>query len=99
MRAPSVLIVDEPTLGLAPTIAVEVLRVIAELAEHGVTVLVVEEKPTGVLPLADHVALLSGGRVVWEGAAGDLDATLLEDVYFGRVSVGAVAAPGTPQLK
>ena len=84
VRHPKVVIVDEPTLGLAPLIAAEVLRIVKELAESGVTVLLVEEKPQAVLAIAGRVALLSLGHVVWEGPRSELDDTSIEEVYLGR---------------
>jgi ABC-type branched-subunit amino acid transport system ATPase component/branched-subunit amino acid ABC-type transport system permease component len=86
VRPPKVVIVDEPTLGLAPLVAAEVLRIIKELADAGVTVLIVEEKPQSVLRIAERVALLSLGRVVWEGARVDIDDMSIEEVYLGRTS-------------
>lgn len=84
VKSPKVVIVDEPTLGLAPLIAAEVLRIVKELADSGVTVLLVEEKPQSVLAIADRVALLSLGHVVWEGPRADLDEASIEEVYLGR---------------
>jgi ABC-type branched-subunit amino acid transport system ATPase component/branched-subunit amino acid ABC-type transport system permease component len=86
VRSPQVVIVDEPTLGLAPLVAAEVLRIVKELANGGVTVLLVEEKPQAVLAIADRVALLSLGHVVWEGPRSDLDERNVEEVYLGRSS-------------
>ena len=78
-----VLIVDEPTLGLAPRIADEVLGVFAELRDSGGTVLLVGESPHGIVDIADHIALLHVGRVTWSGPASQLDQATLEESYFG----------------
>jgi ABC-type branched-subunit amino acid transport system ATPase component/branched-subunit amino acid ABC-type transport system permease component len=89
VRGPKVVIVDEPTLGLAPLVAADVLRIIEELARNGITVLVAEEKPQSVLQIASRVSLLSLGRVVWEGSRADLDEASIEEVYLGRSSAAA----------
>jgi ABC-type branched-subunit amino acid transport system ATPase component/branched-subunit amino acid ABC-type transport system permease component len=86
VHTPRVVIVDEPTLGLAPQIAADVLHTVEELAAAGATVLLIEEKPQRVLAIAGRAALLSLGRVVWEGDPADLDPALLESIYLGRSS-------------
>ena len=86
VRAPTVVIVDEPTLGLAPQVAATVLQIVQELAAGGSTVLLIEEKPQAVIEIADRVALLSLGQIVWEGDPTELDPSALEDVYLGRAS-------------
>jgi len=67
MSAPRLLLLDEPSLGLAPTMVETVFRVIAEIRREGVTVLMVEQNAALALDLADHVFLLETGRVVMEG--------------------------------
>ncbi|HRE02517.1 MAG TPA: hypothetical protein PLV68_14535, partial [Ilumatobacteraceae bacterium] len=77
------------TMGYAlpgSVIAAGVLRIVKELADSGVTVLLVEEKPQQVLAIADRVALLRLGHVVWEGPRDELDEARIEDVYLGRAS-------------
>jgi ABC-type branched-subunit amino acid transport system ATPase component len=78
-----VLIADEPTLGLAPRVADEVLGVFAELRDGGGTVLLVGESPHGIVDIADQVALLHVGRVAWSGPASELEQATLEESYFG----------------
>jgi ABC-type branched-subunit amino acid transport system ATPase component len=78
-----ILIADEPTLGLAPRIADDVLGVFGELRDAGATVLLVGESPRGIVDIADHIALLHVGRVTWSGPASELEQATLEESYFG----------------
>jgi ABC-type branched-subunit amino acid transport system ATPase component len=88
---PTILIADEPTLGLAPAIAAEVLGLCCELRDKGVTLLLVEEKANAVLQIADQVAVLELGKVMWTGAASALEREELYAQYVGAL-VGADAA-------
>ena len=78
------LIVDEPTLGLAPRVADEVLTLFSELRDEGVTVLLVGERPHGLVDVADQVSLISAGRITWSGSPSNLDQATLEESYFGE---------------
>jgi branched-subunit amino acid ABC-type transport system permease component/ABC-type branched-subunit amino acid transport system ATPase component len=82
-RRPRVLVADEPTLGLAPLAAERVHETIAELRAAGCAVLLVEEQAQRALHLADWVAVLDRGRVVWSGPAQETDAGRIADHYFG----------------
>jgi len=81
-----VLIADEPTLGLAPRIADDVLSIFTELRDAGSTVLLVGESPRGIVDIANEVALLHVGRITWSGRASDLDQATLEQSYFGETA-------------
>ena len=88
VAAPELLMLDEPTEGLAPTIVQQVRRKIAELNREGSTVLLVEQNVGVALDVADYVYILDKGRVVHEGTAASVagnDAVL--DRYLG-VSTG-----------
>jgi ABC-type branched-subunit amino acid transport system ATPase component len=87
VNQPQILIVDEPTLGLAPMVADEVLRLFSELRDSGATILLAGESPRGLMDIAESVTLMHGGRVIWSGAAGDMTTEILEHAYFddGRV--------------
>ena len=82
------LIADEPTLGLAPRVADEVLGLFSELRDAGSTVLLVGERPQGIVDIADQVSLLHVGRITWTGPADELDQATLEASYFGRRQLG-----------
>jgi branched-chain amino acid transport system ATP-binding protein len=72
MASPRLLLMDEPSLGLAPTLVDVVMRLIADLRSGGTTVLVVEQNATKVLAVADRAYLMRTGEVVEEGIAADL---------------------------
>lgn len=80
---PKVFIGDEPTLGLAPLAAEVVLDAVRELRDRGTAVLLVEEKAREVMELADIVAFMELGRVVWMGPRADADADRLTAAYLG----------------
>jgi branched-chain amino acid transport system ATP-binding protein len=68
MSEAKMLMVDEPSLGLAPLVTENIYQTLAVLKEHGVTILLVEESPERLVDLADHVHLIDHGAVVWEGS-------------------------------
>jgi ABC-type branched-subunit amino acid transport system ATPase component/branched-subunit amino acid ABC-type transport system permease component len=83
VHPPRVMVADEPTLGLAPLVANEVLGILQELRSLGVSLLLVEEKAERVMDIADYVAVLELGRVVWSGPSASLDWEVLADSYLG----------------
>jgi branched-chain amino acid transport system ATP-binding protein/branched-chain amino acid transport system permease protein len=84
MARPRILLLDEPSLGLAPAVIDELFEVIAELRDKGITILLVDQMATQALTAADRGYVLESGRVVREGSAAHLreDATL-EAAYLG----------------
>jgi ABC-type branched-subunit amino acid transport system ATPase component/branched-subunit amino acid ABC-type transport system permease component len=82
-RPPKVLIADEPTLGLAPLAAEEVIQAIRELRDLGSGILLVEEKAREVMELADTVAFIDLGKVTWIGPRADVDEERLAATYLG----------------
>ena len=73
MSAPRLLLLDEPSLGLAPLVVKEIFRIVRSInREEGVSVLLVEQNAAMALELADHAYLLETGRVVVAGPAADL---------------------------
>jgi ABC-type branched-subunit amino acid transport system ATPase component/branched-subunit amino acid ABC-type transport system permease component len=93
VKPPALLIADEPTLGLAPLIVEQIMGVFAELRDQGVTLLVVEERAKAVLDIADDVALLELGRLVWDGPRQDLDPAHLTAIYLGQSTVEEAPTP------
>jgi branched-chain amino acid transport system ATP-binding protein len=84
MTNPELLLMDEPTEGLAPLLVREVGRSIGELRREGLSILLVEQNLSLALSVADHVHILSRGRIVYSGKPNDLMAA--EDVksrYLG----------------
>ncbi len=72
INRPQILLVDEPSLGLSPLLTREVFKVLAELRDAGVTILIVEQNVRGALALAQRAYVLSQGVFVAEGAAHEL---------------------------
>jgi branched-chain amino acid transport system ATP-binding protein len=84
MARPSVLLLDEPSLGLAPLLVTRILDVVRELVNDGVTVLLVEQMVHKALSIADSAYVLSHGRVVLSGPAKDLvNQDAVKEVYLG----------------
>jgi len=75
MGNPDLLLVDEPTEGLAPIIVKEVRDVLAEIAEAGMTILLVEHNLKVALSLADRVYLMGKARVGFSGTVAELNAS------------------------
>lgn len=74
MAGGRILLIDEPSLGLAPLVIEQVYEVIASLRRHGVSILVVEENVSRSLDIAERVYLLDDGNVVWQGAPDEVAA-------------------------
>ena len=85
MSRPKLLLMDEPSMGLAPILVERSFEIIKEVHEAGVAVLVVEQNANVSLSIADRGYVLSTGRVVLEGRAGDLlENEELRKAYLGR---------------
>lgn len=67
MSGGRVLLIDEPSLGLAPLVIEQIYELIADLRKRGTSALVVEENASRGIELAEHVYLIDDGRVVWQG--------------------------------
>ena len=87
MARPRLLMLDEPSLGLAPLIVREIFRIIAELRRRGVSILLVEQNARAALQVADYAYVLENGAVKMEGEAEMLrnDPRVIES-YLGLVS-------------
>jgi branched-chain amino acid transport system ATP-binding protein len=84
MAAPRLLLLDEPSLGLAPRIVGQIADVIAEINEQGTSVLLVEQNAEMALELAHYAYVLELGRVSLEGAVEDLRRTdEVQRLYLG----------------
>jgi branched-chain amino acid transport system ATP-binding protein len=79
---PSVLLLDELSMGLAPMVVAELYDQVARIAESGVAVVVVEQFARIALRVADRAVVLVGGRVAAEGSPSELEGSLA-DVYLG----------------
>ena len=92
MSRPQLLMLDEPSLGLAPLIVKEIFKTIADLRATGVTILLVEQNARAALEVADHGYVLEMGEIALEGDAASLakDSRVI-DTYLGaaRQKAGA----------
>jgi branched-chain amino acid transport system ATP-binding protein len=72
MALPRLLILDEPSWGLAPVVVLQILDVVREIRRRGMAVLLVEQNVRNALQLADRAYVMENGRIVMEGAAQEL---------------------------
>jgi branched-chain amino acid transport system ATP-binding protein len=84
MSRPRLLLLDEPSLGLAPLLVKEVFRILTILNQQGTTILLVEQNAAAALQIAHYGYVLETGRVVLDGSGADLLAhPKLQEAYFG----------------
>jgi branched-chain amino acid transport system ATP-binding protein len=72
MSRPKLLLLDEPSMGLAPLIVQEIFKVIRRLNDQGVTILLVEQNARAALRMADYGCVLEAGSIAWEEPAREL---------------------------
>jgi branched-chain amino acid transport system ATP-binding protein len=84
MAAPKLLLLDEPSMGLAPLLVEQILAAIAELRHTGVTVLLVEQNVTAALVIADRAYVIETGRIVLAGES----ATIAQDPRVREAYLG-----------
>jgi branched-chain amino acid transport system permease protein len=81
---PKILLLDEPSLGLAPAIIGELYDLLAELRDEGVTILLVDQMANLALTIVDRGYVLSNGRVAHEGSADELKSqSAVVQAYLG----------------
>jgi branched-chain amino acid transport system ATP-binding protein len=85
MSKPTLLILDEPSLGLAPVLVKGIFKAIKEISETGVTVLIVEQNAKAALKLADRGYVLELGKITHEGSSKDLlNSEVIQEAYLGK---------------
>jgi branched-chain amino acid transport system ATP-binding protein len=85
MASPQLLMVDEPSIGLAPRIVESVYETLAKLRETGLTILLTEQNALRALQLADRGYIIQEGRIVLEGKSAELMKNdLVRKAYLGR---------------
>jgi len=91
MSDPRVVLLDEPSLGLAPMLVEEIFAIVERLSrEQKLTVLLVEQNATLALGIADHGYVMENGRIVLEGSADALRGNAdIKEFYLGLTEVGA----------
>ena len=85
MTRPRILLMDEPSVGLAPLIVEEILNIIRELNAEGVTILLVEQNAHMALSVAHKFYLIEGGEITFSGSPGELE----EDEVVHRAYLGS----------
>jgi branched-chain amino acid transport system ATP-binding protein len=84
MSKPKLLLIDEPSLGLAPLLKEEMFKRVKEIHRSGVTVLLVEQDVSVALDIADRIYVLAHGRIVAEGKPAELmKNTDVREIYLG----------------
>jgi branched-chain amino acid transport system ATP-binding protein len=84
MRAPKLLLIDEPSLGLSPLLVKENFNIIRQIGEQGITVFLVEQNVRQTLAISQYGYVLSKGRVVAAGSSSELvDRKEVHEAYFG----------------
>ena len=85
MSKPELLLLDEPSLGIAPILVKEIFRQIRQIADSGVTVLIVEQNARAALKLADRGYVLEVGKIVFSGTSGELlGSAKIQEAYLGK---------------
>ncbi len=88
MSRPKLLLMDEPSLGLAPLVVEEIFRIVAELHKDGTTIFLVEQNAHMALKVAEHFYLMEQGKVSFSGTPG----ALAEDEVIRRAYLGSSKA-------
>ncbi len=84
MSRPKMCVFDEPSYGLAPLLVKEIFRIIKELHEQGISILLIEQNVRQTLEIADRAYVLENGRIVSEGKSGEL----LQDDHIKKAYLG-----------
>ena len=99
MARPRLIMMDEPSLGLAPLVVREIFSIIHRLRDEGITILLIEQNANAALRAADYGYVLESGSITIEGAGQDLlNNQKVRDAYLGqarkrKVSAGAMPLP------
>ena len=93
VRPPRLVVVDEPTLGLAPLVIEQLIGLFRDLRDQGTAILLVEEKVRDVLHIADDAIFLELGRIVWSGPRSEVSNERLVGAYLGAQLDPSTEAP------
>ena len=104
MAKPRILVLDEPSLGVAPLLVAEIFRLIVALRQQGITILLAEQNARQALSIADRGYVFENGRITLSGAANDLlNSKEIAERYLGMSGTaetsGAVAASLAEKLR
>lgn len=96
MSEPQMLVLDEPSLGVAPLVARQIMETVQQINAEGTSVLLVEQNTTLALSVAHHAHLLHGGRIVLHGPAAEVAASdMVREITLGHGAAGTAGAPAT----
>ena len=85
MSSPKILLLDEPSLGLAPKLVKEILSLLAKLRDEGMTILLIEQDAVAALKIAERGYVMERGRIVLEGSAAELLSNAgVKQAYLGK---------------
>ena len=84
MSDPRLLIIDEPSLGLAPVVVNELFEILSRLRAEGRTIVLVEQNTQKAVGIADQVYLMQSGKVVLSQPASEVSLEQLHELYFAR---------------
>jgi branched-chain amino acid transport system ATP-binding protein len=85
MARPKLLLLDEPSMGLAPMMVMKIFEIVEEIARQGVTILLVEQNARAALELAGRGYVMESGTIALEGEArGLLDHPRVREAYLGE---------------
>lgn len=86
MAHPALLLLDEPSVGLAPLIVKEIMSILRRLKENGVTIVLVEQNTKAALKVADSVLVMERGGITHQGNSSDIIADeSIQEAYLGRI--------------
>jgi branched-chain amino acid transport system ATP-binding protein len=94
MAHPNILLLDEPSLGLAPIMIESIFEALANLNREGLTILLVEQNAEVALGLARDGYVMALGEIAFEGPTGTLSSDKLNDIYLGGAKSKTAANQG-----
>ena len=84
MTGAKIMLIDEPSLGLAPVVIEDIFKILKELNNQGQTILLVEENVSRVIKVSDHIYLIDDGLIAWQGTGEELSSeSNIMEVYLG----------------
>ncbi len=100
MLRPRLLLLDEPSLGLAPLVVAEIFRIVERLRADGISVLLIEQNARAALAVADEAHVLENGRVQISGPAAEVAADpRVAQSYLGMAGVASAEAAVSPSIE
>jgi branched-chain amino acid transport system ATP-binding protein len=93
MARPSLLLLDEPSSGLAPLVVREIMAALADLKQTGMTIVLVEQNTAAALKVTDRALVMERGRIVLSGCSDEMISNArVQQAYLGRVRAARPAA-------